>query len=290
MASECGNGTSDSTHQTGKWILKGIPMSDSRFSVQDKVTLVSGGSRGIGRALAAGFHQAGAKVVITGRDEATLAQAAAEIGADGRVVETAVCDVADVGAVREMVDGVREKFGRIDVLLNVAGVNIRQPAMDFSEEQFDYVVDINLKGAFFVAQRVGQQMTEQGSGSIINIDSLNTYAPLKNVLPYAMSKAGVVMMTRGLAVELGSHGVRVNTIAPGFILTGLTQKLWSDPTMRGWGETNTPLGRLGEVEDLVGAAVFLASEAAAFMTGQVVRVDGGFTAGLNWPIPDGGGQ
>ncbi len=199
-------------------------MNDSQFSVHNKVTLVSGGSRGIGRALAAGFHQAGAQVVITGRDEATLAEAAAEISSDGRKVETVVCDVADVGAVREMVENVQEKFGRIDVLLNVAGVNIRQPAMDFSEEQFDYVVDINLKGAFFVAQQVARRMAEQGSGSIINIDSLNTYAPLKNVLPYAMSKGGVVMMTRGLAVEVGSSGVQVNTIAPGFILTDLTQK------------------------------------------------------------------
>lgn len=265
-------------------------MNDSRFSVQDKVTLVSGGSRGIGRALAAGYHDAGARVVITGRDEATLKEAADRIGSADRPVETRVCDVADVGAVKRMVDEVKDKFGSIDVLLNVAGVNIRQPAADFTEEQFDYVVGINLKGAFFVAQRVGHHMAEQGGGSIINVDSLNTYAPLKNVLPYAMSKGGVVMMTRGLAVELGQRGVRVNTIAPGFILTDLTQKLWSDPTMRDWGETNTPLGRLGEVEDLVGAALFLASDAAAFMTGQVVRVDGGFTAGLNWPIPDGGGQ
>jgi gluconate 5-dehydrogenase len=265
-------------------------MNDSKFSVLDKVTLVSGGSRGIGRALAAGYHDAGARVVITGRDEATLKEAADKIGSEDRPVETRVCDVADVGAVQRMVDDVKEKFGSIDVLLNVAGVNIRQPAADFTEEQFDYVVDINLKGAFFVAQHVGRHMAEQGGGSIINIDSLNTYAPLKNVLPYAMSKGGVVMMTRGLAVELGQRGVRVNTIAPGFILTDLTQKLWSDPTMRAWGETNTPLGRLGEVDDLVGAALFLASDAAAFMTGQVMRVDGGFTAGLNWPIPDGGGQ
>ena len=133
-------------------------------------------------------------------------------------------------------------------------------------------------------------MVEQGSGSIVNVDSLNTYAPVKNVLPYAMSKNGVVMMTRGLALEWGPKGVRVNTIAPGFILTDLTRKLWSDPTMREWSETNTPLGRMGEVDDLVGAAVFLASEASAFMSGQVVRVDGGFTAGLNWPIPGDGGQ
>jgi gluconate 5-dehydrogenase len=275
---------------SGIQFRKGRAMSESMFSVQGKVVLVSGGSRGIGRALAAGFHHAGAQVVITGRDETTLSTAAREIASDERTVETVVCDVANVEAIQQMVDGVHAKFGRIDVLLNVAGVNIRQPAMDFSEEQFDFVVDINLKGAFFVAQSVARHMMQQGVGSIVNIDSLNTYAPLKNVLPYAMSKGGVVMMTRGLAVEVGSRGVRVKTIAPGFILTDLTQKLWSDPIMREWGETNTPLGRLGEVEDLVGAAIFLASDAAAFMTGQVVRVDGGFTAGLNWPIPDGGGQ
>ncbi|MEE3366035.1 MAG: SDR family oxidoreductase, partial [Planctomycetota bacterium] len=134
-------------------------------------------------------------------------------------------------------------------------------------------------------QAVGKQMIAQESGTIINVDSLNTYAPLKGVAPYAMSKAGLVMMTRSLATEWGEHGVRVNTIAPGFILTDLTRKLWSDPVMQEWGLGNTPLGRLGEVEDLVGAAVFLAADASAFMTGQVVRVDGGFTSGLLWPIP-----
>lgn len=265
-------------------------MVDSQFSVRDKVVIVSGGSRGIGKALAGGFAAAGAKVVITGRDEESLRNSAEEIAGGDATVETVVCDVADVSAVRAMVESIHVQFGRIDVLLNVAGVNIRQPASDFSEEQFDFVTDINLKGAFFVAQEVGKRMCEQGSGSVINIDSLNTYAPLKNVLPYAMSKGGVVMMTRGLAVEWGNHGVRVNSIAPGFILTDLTQKLWSDPQMRQWGEGNTPLGRLGEVSDLVGTAVFLASDASAFMTGQVLRVDGGFTAGLNWPIPGDGGQ
>lgn len=168
--------------------------------------------------------------------------------------------------------------------MSVAGVNIRQPATRFTADEYDFVVDINLKGAFFIAQEVGKQMVQQGSGSIINIDSLNTYAPLKNVTPYAMSKAGVVMMTRSLALEWGSKGVRVNSIAPGFILTDLTKKLWSDPTLQEWGTTNTPLGRLGQPDDMIGAAVFLASDAAAFMTGQVVRVDGGFSAGMNWPL------
>ena len=265
-------------------------MSDKLFDIAGKVTLVSGGSRGIGRALAAGFAQRGAKVIITGRDENTLAETAAEISTSECSVEFVVCDVASVESVKAGVEQVASKHGRIDVLLNVAGVNIRQPALAFTEEQYDFVVDINQKGAFFVVQEVGRRMAEQGAGSIINIDSLNTYAPLKNVMPYAMSKAAVVMMTRGLALEWGPKGVRVNTIAPGFILTDLTQKLWSDPTMQQWGLTNTPLGRLGKPEDMVGAAVFLASEAAAFMSGQIVRVDGGFTAGLNWPIPGDGGQ
>ena len=265
-------------------------MSDQLFDVSGKVTLVYGGSRGIGRALAAGFAQRGAKVIITGRDESTLAETASQLSTADCVVETLVCDVANVDAVKAGVEDVYSRHGRIDVLLNVAGVNIRQPALAFTEDQYDFVMDINLKGAFFIVQQVGRRMVEQGSGSIVNIDSLNTYAPLKNVAPYAMSKAGIVMMTRSLALEWGPKGVRVNTIAPGFILTDLTQKLWSDPTMQEWGLTNTPLGRLGKPEDMVGAAVFLASDAAAFMSGQVVRVDGGFTAGLNWPIPGDGGQ
>jgi NAD(P)-dependent dehydrogenase (short-subunit alcohol dehydrogenase family) len=265
-------------------------MADSLFCVKDKVTLVSGASRGIGKAIAAGFAQRDATVIITGRDESTLAATAAEISTESCTVVPIVCDVADVDSIKRAVAQVVDQFGKIDTLVSVAGVNIRQPATHFTADEYDFVVDINLKGAFFIAQEVGKQMVQQGSGSIINIDSLNTYAPLKNVTPYAMSKAGVVMMTRSLALEWGSKGVRVNSIAPGFILTDLTKKLWSDPTMQEWGTTNTPLGRLGQPDDMIGAAVFLASDAAAFMTGQVVRVDGGFSAGMNWPIPSDGGQ
>ena len=258
---------------------------DALFSVSDKITLVSGGSRGIGKALAAGFAARGAKVIITGRDASTLAATAAEIGSTSNPVFPVVCDVANKADIERAVKEVTDQFGRIDVLLNVAGVNKRKPAETYTEEEFDFIIDINLRGAFWTAVEVGKVMLAQKSGSQIHIDSLNTFSPLKNVTPYAMTKFGISAMSRGLATEWGPRGVRVNALAPGFILTDLTRKLWSDPTMNAWGLANTPLGRLGEVEDMVGTAIFLASDASAFMTGQVVRVDGGFTAGLAWPIP-----
>jgi NAD(P)-dependent dehydrogenase (short-subunit alcohol dehydrogenase family) len=200
------------------------------------------------------------------------------------------CDVSRRADIEQLVAAVLERFGRIDTLVNVAGVNRRKPALDVTEEDYDFISDINLKGAFLLSQSVGRHMVQRRSGSQINIASINTDRPLVNVLPYAMSKAGMGHMTRGLAAEWGPHGVRVNAIAPGFILTDLTQKLWSDVTMRTWGESNTPLRRLGRPQDLIGAAIFLASPASAFMTGQTLFVDGGFTAGWAWPIPNSGGH
>lgn len=258
-------------------------MSDELFDISDQVVLVSGGSRGIGRELARGFAQRGATVIISSRDAETLAEAASDIGT-GDNLHTVVCDVAKCEDISQLVQTVINDHGRIDTLLNVAGVNKRQPAEAFTPDEYDFILDINLKGAYFLAVEVGKQMLERGSGCLINIDSLNTYAPLKGVTPYAMSKGGLQMMTRGLAVEWGPRGVRVNGLAPGFILTDLTNKLWAQPHMNEWGRQNTPLGRLGEVQDLVGAAVFLASPGAAFMTGQTVYVDGGMSAGINWPI------
>jgi NAD(P)-dependent dehydrogenase (short-subunit alcohol dehydrogenase family) len=259
-------------------------MADELFSVADRVTLVSGASRGIGRALAQGFAARGARVIVTGREAATLEAAARDISTPDAPVHPIVCDVSKPDATRRLVQTVLHEFGHIDLLLNVAGVNKRQPAETFTPEEFDFILDINLRGAFFLAQEVGRHMIQRRSGVQIQIDSLNTYAPLKGVLPYAISKAGISMMTRGLASEWGRYGIRVNALAPGFILTDLTRKLWSDPRMNEWGRVNTPLGRLGEVEDLIGAAVFLASDASKFMTGQVMYVDGGFSAGMNWPI------
>lgn len=261
-------------------------MSDPLFSVADQVVLVSGGSRGIGATLAQGFAERGAKVVITGREESTLQETARAISTGPHPVDYAVCDVADTDSIAAMLDTVKAKEGRIDVLLNVAGVNRRKRLETLTIEDVDFILDINLRGAFWVAQGVGKQMlVQQRGGAIINIDSLNTFAPLKGVAPYAMSKAGLQMMTRSMALEWGEHGIRVNALAPGFILTDLTNKLWSDPTMQAWGQANTPMRRLGQPGDLVGTAIFLASPAAHFVTGQVLYVDGGFTAGIAWPIP-----
>ncbi len=263
---------------------------DSLFSVENQVVLVSGGSRGIGLALAQGFAERGSHVVITGRDALTLASAAAAISVAAHPVQPVVCDVASPEQIGTAVQQVLECHGHIDTLLNVAGVNIRQPTDQFTEEEFDFVLDINLRGAFFMAQVVGRHLCERGTGSVVNIDSLNSAGPLTNVTPYAMSKCGLNGMTRSLAIEWGPRGVRVNGLAPGFILTDLTQKLWSDQTMREWGNVNTPLGRLGVPDDLVGTAIFLASPASGFITGQTLYVDGGFSAGRLWPIPTDGGQ
>ncbi len=259
-------------------------MNDTLFSVSGQVVLVSGASRGIGRAIAEGFAQRGATVVITGREQPTLEQTAQEIEPFGSTVRPIVCDVADPAAIDRLVQTTLAEFGRIDTLINVAGVNRRMPAERLTESDWDFIVGVNLKGPFLLSLAVGRAMLERRRGNQINVVSLNNDRPLKGVLPYAVSKAGLGQMTRSLALEWGERGVRVNAIAPGFILTDLTRKLWAQPTMREWGLANTPLRRLGQPEDMVGTALFLASEASAFMTGQVLFVDGGFSAGLAWPI------
>jgi len=259
-------------------------MEDKLFSVDKQVVLVCGASRGIGRALAEGFAARGAQVVIAGRETGTLAKTAEEISSGPKPVKPVVCDVANPHDITGLVETTLAEFTRIDTLVSVAGVNTRMKAEEYSVEEYDRIVDINQRGSFVLAQAVGKHMIERKSGNIINVDSLNTYAPLSGVTPYAMSKAGVLMMTRALANEWGRHGVRVNSIAPGFFPTALSKKLWAQDKMRDWATYNTPLGKLGDVKDLVGAAIFLASDAAAFISGQTIRVDGGVTAGINWPI------
>jgi len=260
-------------------------MPDELFSVKGQVVLVSGSSRGIGRGLAEGFAQRGATVIVTGREKETLEKTAKEICPKGGTVAPMVCDVSSAKAIEKLVADAVKEFGRIDTLLNVAGVNRRMKAEKLTEEDYDFIVDINLKGPFLLSLAVGKRQLERKKGNQINIVSLNNDRPLRGVLPYAVSKAGLSQMTRALASEWGPGGIRVNAIAPGFILTDLTTKLWAQPVMKDWAMTNTPLRRLGVPADMVGAAIFLASDASAFMTGQTMFVDGGVSSGSAWPIP-----
>jgi NAD(P)-dependent dehydrogenase (short-subunit alcohol dehydrogenase family) len=258
---------------------------DSLFSVSSQVVLVTGGSRGIGRAIAEGFCSRGADVVICSQSAQSVETAVQELQGAGFQVSGLVCDVSREEQIVQTVEAVLQRKSRIDTLVNVAGVNRRKRAETVTVEDYDFILDTNLRGAFLMAQAVGRSMIERRSGVVINVESLNTWMPLRGVLPYAMSKFGMQGMTRGLALEWGRHGVRVNSLAPGFILTDLTRKLWSDPDMQAWNEANAPLGRLGQPEDMVGTAIFLASRASAFMTGQTLYVDGGFSSGWSWPIP-----
>jgi NAD(P)-dependent dehydrogenase (short-subunit alcohol dehydrogenase family) len=248
---------------------------DELFSVEGKVVFISGGSRGIGLSIAEAFHKAGARVIVGSRQEEALKAT----GLDYRV-----CDVSDAGQIQRCVDDLVAKFGRLDVLFNVAGINFRHAAETFPEEKLDEILAINVRGNFLMARDCGKAMIRQGSGKIINIASLNTLQSLAGVSAYATSKGAIGSMTRSLAVEWAKYNVQVNAIAPGFILTDLNKKLWENPTMLDWAKERTPARRLGQRDDLIGAAIFLASAASDFVTGQVLYVDGGLTAGQTWPL------
>jgi len=259
-------------------------MPDDLFSVKDQIVLISGASRGIGQAIAKGFADRGATVVITGRVAQTVEETARHICPPGGRVLAKVCDVADAKAGQRVVDEVVAEFGRIDTLVNCAGVNKRMRVEQYTEEVYDYITNINIRGAFFMSLAAGRHMIRAGRGSQINIDSINSQRPLNRVAVYAMAKAAMSQMTRCLAMEWGPHGVRVNAIGPGFTLTDLARPLWKDQNLDAWRNENTPLRRMGLPEDMLGAVLFLASEASSFVTGQVLYVDGGTTCGLFWPI------
>ncbi len=259
-------------------------MKDPLFSVEGEVVLVSGASRGIGQAIAAGFATRGAQVIITGRNPKSLEKTAADMASAGQQVYPYTCNVAQVSATARLVEELIGRFGRIDTLVNCAGVNVRRRAEDYDESTYDYITNINIRGAFFLTTAVGRYMKEAQRGCVINIDSINSHTPLKYVSVYAMSKAALHEMTKCLAMEWGPYGIRVNAIGPGFTLTELGRRLWENPTLEAWRQAHTPLGRIGLPEDMVGACIFLASPAASYITGQVFYIDGGTLSGLFWPL------
>jgi len=245
------------------------------FSVKDKVVHVSGGSRGIGRAIALAFAQAGARVVVSARNAETLA-------ATGLDYE--VCDIADSAQIRRAVENIVKRHGRLDVLFNVAGINYRHAAETYPEERLDEILAVNLRGNYLMAQACGRVMINQRRGKIINVASVHTGFSLAGMAPYGASKGAIGAMTRALAVEWAPYNIQVNAIAPGFIRTDLNRVLWENEKIRAWALERAPAGRIGEPTDLVGAAIFLASAASDYVNGQVLYVDGGLTAGQSWPL------
>jgi NAD(P)-dependent dehydrogenase (short-subunit alcohol dehydrogenase family) len=248
----------------------------SEFDLTGKVAVVTGAGRGIGRAIAEGLARHGARVVLTGRTEATLAEAAAAIG---KAASVHVADIAREPDVLALRDAVIARCGRIDVLVNNAGINpIFRGIERISLEDWQSIIDINLTGTFLCCKHLGGAMVEQGAGSIINISSVAGHVGLLRSVPYCASKGGVEMLTRALALDWAKRGVRVNTLAPGWVDTDLTHGLLEHDTHGRRLLDHTPMGRFATPGDMVGAAVFLASDASAYMTGQSLLIDGGWTA------------
>jgi NAD(P)-dependent dehydrogenase (short-subunit alcohol dehydrogenase family) len=252
------------------------------FDLSGRRAVVLGGTTGIGRALSVGLAAAGCDVVAAGRRMEPLEETAAAIEATGRRTLRQTADVGDRASLIALRDRVMQELGVVDVLVNCAGRIRRVPTLDVEESEWNSIVDINLTGTLRGCQVFAPQMLERGTGRIINIASLNSFVSFHEVAAYAASKAGVAALTRSLAVEWSRRGVLVNAIAPGVFRTALNQQLL-DTTPRGQELLmRTPMGRFGRVEELVGAAVFLASDAASYVTGVVLPVDGGFLAsGVN---------
>jgi gluconate 5-dehydrogenase len=253
---------------------------DDLFALNGKTALVTGSNRGIGFALAQGLGKAGAKVVLNGRDRARTEAAAANLKGQGLAVSTSVADVTDRDAVLSEIGRIEAEVGAVDILVNNAGIQHRAPFVDFPPERFDALMRVNLYGPFFVAQAVARGMVARKRGSIINVGSVQSELGRPSIVPYAASKGAIKMMTKGMAAELGASGIRVNGLAPGYFRTDLNEALVNNPEFSDWLGRRTPLGRWGETDELVGAAIYLASDASSFVTGQMVYVDGGLTGAI----------
>jgi NAD(P)-dependent dehydrogenase (short-subunit alcohol dehydrogenase family) len=252
------------------------------FNLDGKIALITGGGRGLGATLGVGLARYGAEIVIAEIDEKEVPDTQnriADVGGKSHFMQT---DVTNKQSVQAMVDEVKVSLGKIDILVNNAGTSVRGPAEDVTEDGWDKVLDINLKGQFLCAQAAGQMMIEQQSGNIINIASIvgqrGLYHPHDLALPYCCSKGGVIQLTKALAAEWAKHNIRVNAIAPTYLWTDLTRHLFENEDFKNFILQKIPMGRLVNPEEVIGSAVFLASEASGMVTGHILNVDGGWLA------------
>lgn len=257
-------------------------MGYSKLDLTDRTAVVIGGTSGIGRAIAHGLAEAGADVICSSRRSDQVEAAAAEIEGFGRRTLRCTSDVDDRASMQGLLDACVGEFGKVDILVNSAGRTKREPTLDFAEDDWNAIIETNVTGTLRACQIFGRHMLEQRYGRIINIASLSTFVSLFEVAAYSASKAAVASLTKSLAIEWAKSGVNVNAIAPGVFKTALNTKLLEETARGHEFLTRTPMGRFGQVEELAGAAIFLASEAASFVTGEVLVVDGGFLAsGVN---------
>jgi len=250
------------------------------FSLHGRIALITGSSSGIGLALARGLAGAGATLVLNGRDERKLAQAASSLRDAGASVHAVAFDVTSSEATVDAVARIEGEIGPIDILVNNAGMQRRAPLEDFPQAQWHELMRTNVDSVFFVGQAVARHMIPRRRGKIINICSVQSELGRPNIAPYTASKGAVKMLTKGMAIDWGPHGLQVNGLGPGYFKTELTEALVKDEQFTQWLVGRTPSRRWGEVEDLIGAAVFLASDASNFVNGHILYVDGGVTATL----------
>ena len=250
------------------------------FDLTGRTALITGASKGIGFALAAALGQAGARVVLNARGADALGRAVDALRAQGITADAAAFDVTDAGAVDAGVAAIEADLAPIDILVNNAGMQHRGPFAEFPTDAWHKITTTNIDSVFFVGRAVAQRMIPRKAGKIINICSVQSELGRPGIAPYAATKGAVKMLTKGMAIDLGGHGIQVNGLGPGYFKTELTQALVADADFTAWLGKRTPAGRWGEVQELGGAAVFLASAASSFVNGHILYVDGGITASL----------
>ena len=249
-----------------------------KFKLNGNVALVTGASRGLGQGMAIALAEAGADVALVARNESALEETAAMITKAGSRALVLKADLSSSAEAKRVVKDTLDHFGQLDILLNAAGTQIRKPISDVTDQDFDYLMNVNLKAIYFLSQSAAEAMAKKHKGKIINITSLASFIGLSNISIYGASKGGVASLTRQFAVEFAKNNIQVNGIGPGYFITELTASLFSDPDRAKWVLSRIPLGRTGDAEDLKGAVVFLASPAADYITGQILNVDGGWLA------------